>query len=69
MPPILYLKKLFIFCIIYILFVSNVSAIQFRLFTENLTSPLEIISPSDKSGRLFVAEQQGIVNIIDSKGI
>ena len=68
MPPILYLKKLFIFCIIYILFVSNVSAIQFRLFTENLTSPLEIISPSDKSGRLFVAEQQGIVNIIDSKG-
>lgn len=41
-------------------------ALELDLIAEGLTSPVEVANPDDGSGRLFVAEQHGIVQVLDS---
>lgn len=42
--------------------------ISLRLAAQNLVSPLVLVSAGDGSGRLFIADQVGLVRIIDKSG-
>ena len=49
--------------------VSNVTAeIGLELVAENFTSPLAITAPDDGTGRLFVVDQIGVVQVVDANG-
>lgn len=42
--------------------------IGLELIADNLTAPIGLISPADGSGRLFIADQIGLVKIINASG-
>lgn len=49
--------------------VSNVTAeIGLELVAENFTSPMIVTAPDDGTGRLFVADQIGVVWVVDANG-
>ncbi|PKL61080.1 MAG: plastocyanin, partial [Methanomicrobiales archaeon HGW-Methanomicrobiales-2] len=49
--------------------VSNVTTeIGLELVAENFTSPLAITAPDDGTGRLFVVDQIGVVQVVDANG-
>ncbi|MCG6902800.1 MAG: PQQ-dependent sugar dehydrogenase [Rhodobacter sp.] len=43
-------------------------ALDLQLIAENLTAPIGIADPDDGTGRLFVLEQQGVVQVLDGNG-
>jgi len=43
-------------------------SVELELLAEGLTAPLFLASPPDDSGRLFVADQVGLVYVIDATG-
>ncbi len=43
-------------------------SLQIKLFARGFTHPTACASPRDRSGRLFVTEQNGAVRIVDSSG-
>lgn len=45
---------------------KSADKIDLELIAEGFVSPLEIISPPDKSGRLFVVDRIGIIKIIST---
>ena len=49
--------------------VQNVTAdIGLELVAQNFTSPMMVTSPDDGTGRLFVVDQIGVVNVVDANG-
>lgn len=48
--------------------VSDASAVSLELVADGLTSPVEMTTPGDGSGRLFVVEQTGTVRVADADG-
>jgi glucose/arabinose dehydrogenase len=47
---------------------NTVSNIGLKLIAENLKAPIALISIPDRSGRLLVADQAGVVQLIDQNG-
>lgn len=47
---------------------NKVSSIGLRLVAENLGAPISLASIPDGSGRLLLAEQSGVIHLIDSDG-
>ncbi|MFT7594758.1 MAG: glucose/arabinose dehydrogenase [Paracoccaceae bacterium] len=43
-------------------------AAELQLLVEGLTSPIGIADPADGTGRLFIQEQQGIVQVLEPSG-
>ncbi len=43
-------------------------ATELTLIVEGLTAPIGIADPDDGSGRLFIQEQQGVVQVLESSG-
>ncbi|MDV2482468.1 plastocyanin [Methanoculleus sp. Wushi-C6] len=49
--------------------VSNVTAeIGLELVAGNFTAPLAVAAPDDGTGRIFVVDQIGVVNVVDANG-
>ena len=44
------------------------SSVGLRLVAEGLTQPTVLVQPNDHSGRLFVADQTGVIRIINADG-
>ena len=44
------------------------SSVGLRLVAEGLTQPVVLVQPNDHSGRLFVADQTGVIRIINPDG-
>jgi glucose/arabinose dehydrogenase len=44
------------------------SSVGLRLVAEGLTQPVVLVQPNDHSGRLFVADQPGVIRIINPDG-
>ena len=44
------------------------SSVGLRLVAEGLTQPVVLVQPNDHSGRLFVADQTGVIRIINADG-
>jgi glucose/arabinose dehydrogenase/plastocyanin len=42
--------------------------IGLQLIAENLTAPIGLVSPEDGSGRLFIVDQTGVINILTADG-
>ena len=47
---------------------SFTAEIGLELVAQNFTSPMMVTSPDDGTGRLFVADQIGVVKIVDANG-
>ena len=43
-------------------------AVGIELVVEGLTAPIDLADPNDESGRLFIVEQQGVVNVLNDNG-
>jgi len=51
-----------------ILFSSVGNAVELTKVAEGFSQPLAVRSANDRSGRLFVVEQNGVIRIIDARG-
>ena len=47
---------------------ANVPMVGLKLIAQGLAAPMEFVSSGDGTGRMFVAEQTGVIKIIDSDG-
>jgi glucose/arabinose dehydrogenase/plastocyanin len=45
-----------------------VDVVGLELVAEGLTAPTALVEPPDNSGRLFVADQAGVIRVIDANG-
>jgi glucose/arabinose dehydrogenase len=48
--------------------VPAAGALELRPVVEGLTAPVDLVDPQDGTGRLFVVEQQGVVQVLGADG-